>query len=213
MQKPKNEQVLVRDIVELLKQNQIISIGTETVYALLGNACESAVIQAIYTLKQRPKTKPMAIFLGDIGQLKDFAYEIPNGLLPFLKQWMPGPITLLLPSKPSKLSPLLTQQSYLGIRIPRSKLLLQVLHKIDFPLIATSANPSNQPPATSAKQVRAYFPKQVLPYLWDSGKTELKTPSTVISFENKLCKIHRLGAINISDLAKMLPKDFSIVTT
>lgn len=205
-----NQKNLISNIIKVLCEDQVIAIGTDTVYALVGNAYSSAVVERIYHLKQRELSKPMAICLKDVEQINNFVKEIPSALYPIINRWMPGPLTVLLRAKTSSLSPLLTQY-YLGIRIPAISLFSQILNNIQFPLVATSANPSGCTEAYTAKQVRDYFSKKELPYLWDSGKSSLQMPSTVISLENNICTVHRIGPISIAELKRDLPPDCIIV--
>lgn len=200
----------VAEIVAVLRRDEVISVATETVYALAGSACSSTVVRKICALKGRDIAKPMAILLPSIDLIENYASEVPAKVLPLIKSCMPGPLTLLLPVKASKLSPLLTCHPLLGVRVPDSELLLAVLRDIDFPLVASSANLSGKKAASSAEGVRAYFPELNLPYLWDSGKSALQKPSTVLSFSDNICFVHRQGPITVAELRSKLPAEMDI---
>lgn len=206
----RNNKQLVEEIVGKLHKEEVIGIGTETVYALAGNACSSAVFQKICALKRRQLTKPMAILLAHSGLITEFCSELPEYLKPILQRWMPGPLTLLLPAKPSRLSPLLSCHPYIGLRVPESELLLQVLNSVDFPLVASSANLSGQVAAINAAQLRSYFSEQELPNLYDLGEASLRLPSTVIAIDKQCCTIHRVGPISCEQLQQALPPDITI---
>lgn len=156
-------------ISKLLKDGAVISYPTDTVYALSCDATSSDAIEKIYKIKNRPKHKPLAIFVRDTEEAKKigrFPDKIPQEILESFKN---GKTTFILSIRDdirnknsgncyNLISPLLYQQNgKIGIRIPNHDFCQKLLKAFDSVLVATSANPSEQPPAISGEQVEGYF--------------------------------------------------------
>lgn len=159
----------ISEIVEMLRKGAVVSYPTDTVYALSCDATNSDAIEKIYKLKTRPKNKPLAIFVRDIEEAKKigkFPEEISQEILEGFKS---GKITFILNIRDdirdknsgnlyNRMSPLLYQQNgKVGIRVPNHEFCQKLLKAFDAPLVATSTNPSEQPPAINGEQVEAYF--------------------------------------------------------
>ena len=52
---------------QLLKNNELVAIPTETVYGLAGNALEPTAIAKIYTTKGRPSFDPLITLVNNIA--------------------------------------------------------------------------------------------------------------------------------------------------
>ena len=94
-------------VIELLNNENIVSIPTETVYGLAGNAFSEKAIERIFKLKNRPLYNPLIVHLKSIEQLNQVASDIPTMAMTLAKQFWPGPLTLVL-KKQSHISNLVT---------------------------------------------------------------------------------------------------------
>ena len=83
---------------QALKNSQVISVPTETVYGLAGNALDEIAINAIYKIKERPLYNPLILHTDSIENAKKYgtfnylAQKLAN------KFW-PGPLTIILQKK------------------------------------------------------------------------------------------------------------------
>ena len=80
-----NKKTLIKT-VNYLKQGNIVSLPTETVYGLAGNAYSRKAVKKIYTLKSRPKMNPLIVHYNDIKtefaswlQCTGLGYRAQNG--------------------------------------------------------------------------------------------------------------------------------------
>ncbi|MFT6076852.1 MAG: L-threonylcarbamoyladenylate synthase [Myxococcota bacterium] len=187
---------------KILKNDGIICFATETVYALACNAASDIAVSKIYKIKERDSKKPIAVFVKDQKIAEKFLHfnEKEKKLS---NHFMPGMITLILRKKDSdvselKVSPLLSKDENLGLRIPDHKFCLDLLNKFDGIIAATSANPSNQDPAINFIQAKKYFNNKV-DLIIDGGICIHKMASTVLKVEKKI-NIIRSGAITKNQL-------------
>ncbi len=101
------------------------------------------------------------------------------------ERFWPGPLTLVLPVPGGEPT---------GFRVPDHPWLLAFLWHYGAPVVATSANPSDLPPATAANIVRDYFAMADL-WLVDGGATAGSVPSTVIDCASGPPRLLRAGPL------------------
>ncbi len=184
-----------------LEQGELVSIPTETVYGLAGNALNENAIAKIYEVKNRPRFNPLILHVGSISELRKYVLALPSPLEHIMDKFMPGPLTILLP-KSSLVSDIVTAgSSKVAIRIPNHPLTLELLRNIDFPLVAPSANISGTVSPTSAKHVYLGLNSKI-PYILDGGDCNIGLESTIIGWDEIVQKpiLHRLGGLSIEEI-------------
>jgi L-threonylcarbamoyladenylate synthase len=188
---------------ETLLKNELVSIPTETVYGLAGNACSEIAIHKIYNLKQRPLHNPLIVHIKSSDVLSSIVEDIPNSAKLLADTFWPGPLTLVL-KKNNKISDLVTSgKDTVAIRVPGHPMTLELLNLLDFPLVAPSANPSGSISPTSAEHVANYFGDK-LEVILDGGQCIRGIESTIIGFDNKRPVLFRHGAISVEDIENVI---------
>ncbi|MEM3407175.1 MAG: L-threonylcarbamoyladenylate synthase, partial [Nitrososphaerota archaeon] len=180
--------------------NGLIVYPTDTLYALGANALSKEAIKKVFKVKGRDYNKPISIALKNLEEAKKyFAFnEIAEKIA---KKFLPGPLTIILPSYvlPKELSP--TQK--FSFRIPENEIALKILNSINFPLTATSANISGGENPINAeisiKQIGKY-----VDLILDCGKCKYSKPSTIIDLSNGKIALVREGVISIEYLYSTL---------
>ncbi len=186
---------VVEEAVKFLERGQVVVSPTDTVYGLLADATNDKAVEKVYQIKQRDRKKPLPIFVEDIKMAKK-AIKIDRDMKRFLEEIWPGKITVALEKKQkSGLSKRLSSKKTLGVRVPNSKLILEIIKKFGKPITATSANISGVPSSTEIKKVLKQFEgKEVRPDLiLDGGNLPESYPSTVVDFSKSRPKIIRRG--------------------
>jgi L-threonylcarbamoyladenylate synthase len=126
----------------------------------------------------------ISVAVCDIEMLACIAHISPHAEA-LINQFLPGPMTLVLPAK-SVLPPLLMAGTgRIGIRIPDHEIALSLIQAFDSPITATSANQSGEPDPRTENEV--HVPHDLL----ISGGMLPGTPSTVVDVEQRA--ILRLG--------------------
>lgn len=188
----------------ILLSGGIVVAPTDTVYGILANASDEAAVETIFKIKNRPEQKALPIFVKDISTARRLAY-ISDAKTKFLEKVWPGPVTLVFHHK-EKLPSVLTGKLHtIGIRIPDSPLLLQLLAKLSFPLVQTSANIFGKPPAQNLEEIKTYFAgKEIEPDLVIDGGAKKSQPSVVIDFTRDKPLVLRTGILSPSELDQLL---------
>ena len=200
---------MITTSIDLAKQvlcnNGIIAIPTETVYGLAGNAFNESAVEKIFALKKRPHFNPLIVHIKSADSITDVASAIPEAALLLATKFWPGPLTLLL-NKKSNIPDLVTAgKPTVAVRMPNHPLTLSLLEQLDFPLAAPSANPFGSISPTSAAHVYSYF-QEDLAVVLDGGECNNGVESTIIGFENNIPVLYRLGAISVEDIEAVVGK-------
>ncbi|MEF3078485.1 L-threonylcarbamoyladenylate synthase [Winogradskyella poriferorum] len=182
--------------VELLNNEELVAIPTETVYGLAGNIFSEKAVKAIFETKERPFFNPLIVHIPNIDYLKTIVEAIPEKAKLLAEAFWPGPITLVLKKK-SIIPDLITGgKDTVAVRIPNHPTTLELLNQLDFPLAAPSANPFNRISPTKAEHVESYF-KDKIKMVLDGGACKSGIESTIIGFEDGEPIIYRLGSTSI----------------
>lgn len=182
--------------IELLNNEELVAIPTETVYGLAGNIFSEKAIKAIFETKKRPFFNPLIVHIHNIGYLETIVEEIPEKAKLLAEAFWPGPITLVLKKKPIIPDLITGGKNTVAVRVPNHPTTLDLLSQLDFPLAAPSANPFNRISPTKAEHVESYF-KDKIQMVLDGGACKSGIESTIIGFENGEPIIYRLGSTPI----------------
>ena len=198
---------LARDV---LVQDGIVAIPTETVYGLAGNAFSETAVKQIFGLKKRPFFNPLILHIKSMECLHSVAREIPEAAFKLASSFWPGALTLVL-KKQAHISDLVTSgMDTVAVRVPNHPVALKLLEQLDFPLAAPSANPFGSISPTTAQHVHHYF-EETLSIILDGGACEKGIESTIIGFENDEPVLYRHGAVSIEEIEMVVGK-IKIVT-
>lgn len=187
---------------QILNNNDLVAIPTETVYGLAANALNEKAVLKIFTLKKRPAYNPLIIHIGAIEDLDKWAKNIPEKAYLLAKTFWPGPLTLVLEKKAMVPNIITAGKNTVGIRMPNHPVTLSLLKQLNFPLAAPSANPFMSISPTTAVHVEDYFGHK-LPMILEGGPCEKGIESTIIGFENGTPLLYRLGSISEETIEKI----------
>ncbi len=184
----------------LLKEGLVGVIPTDTIYCLLGSAFNKKTVEKIYRLKKYDPKKPIVILISSPKDLKKFGVKVNFWQKRILEKSWPGKISFVLKSPLKKFFYLHRRSNTLAFRVPAKKEVLKLL-LITGPLVASSANWENYPPATNIFQAKRYFAKKVF-YL--NGGEITGSPSTLIDLTQNKLEVLRVGAFQLSSLRSFL---------
>ena len=83
---------------ELMLDGHPIIFPTETFFALGSRALDADATARVYRAKHRSTARPLPLILGDWEQL-DMIAKVHDGLMPLLKRFWPGPLSVILPAR------------------------------------------------------------------------------------------------------------------
>jgi L-threonylcarbamoyladenylate synthase len=197
--------VNIEKAAQLLTQNELVAIPTETVYGLAGNALNKSAVTKIFQVKDRPEFDPLIVHVADLSRAKDFVTDIPDQAQQLAEEFWPGPLTLVLKKK--KVIPDLVTSGLdtVGIRCPNHALTQQLLRKLDFPLAAPSANPFGYVSPTKPQHVDEQLGNKIQ-YILDGGPCLVGIESTIVGFEDEMPVVYRLGGLSLEHIENTIGK-------
>jgi L-threonylcarbamoyladenylate synthase len=194
----------IHEAAAYLNSNEIVGIPTETVYGLAANALNEQAVSKVFAAKKRPLYNPLIVHIKDISEVEKYAAEVPALAYELFETFAPGPLTIILPKKDIVPDITTAGKQDVALRIPNHPLSLALLEILDYPLAAPSANPFGYISPTSSDHVYKQL-KGKIPYILDGGSCKSGLESTVIAFRENKAYLHRLGALGIDELKKIIP--------
>lgn len=177
-----NNRKAIQKAAELLDEGELVALPTETVYGLGADALNAEAVAKIFEAKQRPSFDPLIVHLHH-GSLLDTVADIPEDLKKvvesLVKQFWPGPLTLVLPKKDIIPDIVTSGLSTVAVRVPAHPVMRGVIKALGRPVAAPSANKFGHISPTSARAVLAELEGEISLIL-DSGACSEGLESTII---------------------------------
>lgn len=181
---------------EILKNNGVVILPTDTLYGVIGNALLKTAFERIYEIKERDEVKPFIVLINSYKQLEIFGIKLDKNQIKILEKFWPGKVSIILPCSSSKWEYIHRGTKSIAFRMigKKNKNLFNLIEKVG-PLVAPSANTQGNMPARNIKEAKKYFGDKIDLYI-SSGSKKSK-PSTLLKFENDKIIILRQGIKNI----------------
>ena len=185
----------IEKAADTLKNGGVVAFPTDTVYGIGVDPFQPEAIQKLYTIKGRPRDKPIPILVGSYQDVENVALNLPKIFFQLIKQFWPGALTLIVEAKglPTQIT---AGGKTVGLRMPNHPIALKMLRCFAGPIATTSANKSNKAPTTSKLQIERELGNRV-DLIIDGGETNTGTSSTVIDLIETPPKVLRQGEIFI----------------
>ena len=94
-----NLDVLLMQLVKLVRNGELVIFPTETVYGIGANALDENAVGKIFVAKGRPSDNPLIIHIADMESLPLITEEVPVEAVKLAEKFWPGPLTIILPRK------------------------------------------------------------------------------------------------------------------
>ncbi len=183
--------------LEVLLSGGLVAFPTDTVYGVGCLAFHQQAIESIYVAKDRPIEKAIPVLIGDNEDLSKVAEEIPIFAMRLIARFWPGPLTVLVPKKPT-VPEAISATSTVGVRVPDHDI-ARALLRLAGPMAVTSANISGQASPTTAQQVFAQLGGRIAMII-DGGETPGGIPSTLVDCTVDEIQVLREGPITKEEL-------------
>lgn len=178
--------------VSILMRGGLVSLPTETVYGLAGDASNPLAIRQIYATKGRPAGHPVIVHLAQDADLQRVA-KIDERAVALASAFWPGPLTMILPKQDHVPDEVTGGLPTVGIRVPDHPLTQAVLTQFSGGIAAPSANRFGRVSPTTAQHVVDEFGDAV-PVL-DGGPCTVGIESTIVDLTHEQAALLRPGGI------------------
>lgn len=180
---------------ELLAAGAVVAFPTDTVYGVAVAASLPDRIDALFALKRRPTDRRIPMLVTGLEQAAALGAGVDERARAIAARFWPGALTIVLPRGDE------TQ----AFRAPDHPVALALIDAAG-PLLATSANLSDEPDTLGADEVLIAFATQQdeLAAVVDGGAVPGGVASTVVDLSVTPARILREGPIGREELARIL---------
>ncbi|MCE2393012.1 threonylcarbamoyl-AMP synthase [Candidatus Poribacteria bacterium] len=192
----------INQAIATLNGGGVVAFPTDTVYGVGVDPFQPEAVRKLYKIKGRPIDKPIPILVGSTDDVERVAQNLPSTFSQLAERFWPGGLTLIVEAK--ALPPEVTAGGdTVGIRMPDHPLALALLQRFGGAIATTSANKSDEPPATSAEEVQSEL-GALVGIILDGGQTATRIASTVLDLSVSPPQIRRQGGISIGQLSPFI---------
>ena len=189
----------IDDAVRLLCAGELVAFPTETVYGLGADAGNDSAVAKIFTAKGRPSEHPLIVHVADVEAAHRFAVNVPGFAAALMRNFWPGPLTLILPRRDGVAAAAAGGQASIGLRCPAHPVAQALLAACARAtpcvpgLAAPSANLFGRVSPTTAGHVQAEFGDGLL--VLDGGPCEIGIESTIVDCTRGVPVLLRPGVL------------------
>ncbi len=190
----------VGKLAQLLKEDGIISVPTDTVYGICASIHSKVAYDKLIEAKRRPIHKSFPVMCADEKQIEEIAI-VSEKVKKFIQAFMPGPITIILKKKDSLPAYVTNGKDTIAIRMATSDALKELILKTGSPIFMTSANQSGQVECKNLEEIEKACP------MLDGmmcGEVSYAVASTIVDCTSSNFEIVREGPISLEKIENVL---------
>lgn len=178
----------------MIKKGKIVIFPTETVYGIGTNGINEKAVARLYEIKRRPLNKPISLLVNSIEMINMIAKDITDIEYKLIKEFLPGPLTIILKKKNIVPDLVTANSDTVGVRMPNNEIALKLIEYSGVPIATPSANISGKPSGTDLKNIITDFANNVDCFI-DDGPSEIGFASTIVQVIDEIPHILRQGSI------------------
>lgn len=195
----------IDEAVSFLDNGDLVAFPTETVYGLGADATNVEAVKKVYAAKGRPSDNPLISHVNGPEMVWKYAdNDYKEQAEKLMNKFWPGPLTIILPIHPNALSTSVTGGLVTAaFRMPDNQATLDLITRLNKPIVGPSANTSGKPSPTTPQHVLHDLDGKIAGVL-DDGPCKIGVESTVIDLSVPVPTILRPGYITYNDLLDVL---------
>ena len=155
----KSTRTAIQTAAQIVENGGVVVYPTDTVYGLGCNPFKEDAVKRIFKIKGE-RNKPLPILASGIGEIEKIA-QIPEKARELAKRFWPGPLTMVLPKKPSLPNIVTLNLNSVAVRVPNHDIALALIRLSGGLLVGTSANKSGRKPPRTALEATDQIGEEV----------------------------------------------------
>ena len=188
-------------IVSDLLDGQVVAFPTDTVYGLAIVYDNKDAFDKLYQIKNRSITKPISMMVASSDIIHKVAF-VDQKSQKVIDKLLPGALTIILNAKDNLPTHVTFNDPTVGIRIPNHQTTLNILNKVNKPLLVKSANISNSSDLIKAEDGFKQFNGQITSLINEDATNGVA--STVVNLTTSPIKVLRKGPIEEETILKIM---------
>jgi len=134
----------LNEICHVLEDSGLILYPTDTIWGIGCDATNPEAVEKVFQLKNRDRSKPFVILVDSLKMLKQYVREV-HPRMDTLLSFHTRPLTVVYDQGIGLAPNAIDKSGSAAIRIVRDEFCQQLIKQFNKPLIASSANISNEP--------------------------------------------------------------------
>lgn len=205
----KDIRIFLEAAVDKIIEGKIIAFPTDSVYGIGGDPLNLSLIERLYEIKFRERSKGFLLLVSDSEEAFKVA-EFNDKAKTLAEKFWPGQLTLILRRKEPNIVPMEVSafQNTIGLRVPDHPMLLTILKILKERgyfggIIGTSANYSGEPTSVSGDEIAKKFLRPI-DLIIDGGPSASDIPTTIVDCTTDGLKFLRIGKITQEEVLNAL---------
>ena len=188
---------IVKQIADCLKDGGVIIYPTDTVYGLGCDIFQPKAVERICKIKGiDPEKANLSFVCCDLSDISKYARSISTPQYRFIKQYIPGPFTFILPASKEVPKILKTKKNTIGLRVPDHKITHAIAGMLGHPILSSSLPGEMVEEYTDPELIHVKFGKLV-DMVIDGGIGGMEY-STIVDMTEEQPEILRQGLGTVS---------------
>ena len=190
----------IEKIINVLISGGILAFPTDTVFGL---ACimDEKAIKKIYEVKGRSFDKPLPMMCSSLEMIESVAY-VNDKARKIIDAFVPGAITLIFKKKDNVEDYITQGRDTIGIRVPDDEFILNLIDRLNMPLMVTSANNSGEESLLKWMDVYNVMNNRIDGIVCEDATGDVS--STIVDVTGENIKILREGPIGLKEISEVL---------
>ena len=193
--------------VRAVQRGALVVLPTDTVYGVGADAFDAAAVGRLLAAKGRGREMPPPVLVSAATTLDALAVRVPDYARALVKQFWPGPLTLVCHQQSSLQWDLGDTRGTVAVRMPDHPVALAILERTG-PLAVTSANKTGMPAASTVDRAVDMLGDDVEVFV-DAGPVGVDAvpagrPSTIVDCTGAGGRVLRRGALGLETLNAVL---------
>ena len=197
------------EAAKIIADGGLVAFPTETVYGLGADALNARAVGSVYDAKGRPSDNPMIVHVchaDDLEKIYEFEKlpeENRRQIRILTQRFWPGPLTIIGPRAACVPDRTTGGMETVGVRMPDSKVALDLIEQSGCPIAAPSANISGRPSPTRARDVVTDMDGRI-EAIFMGEDCQVGIESTVLDMTGDTPTILRPGILTADDISEAL---------
>ena len=184
---------MLASAIDALRRGLVVAYPTDTLYGLAADPRRGDAVAAVFRIKGRSAGQALPMIAADAAQAA-LVVRLPGLGVRLAARFWPGPLTLVAAAAAALADGVAAADGTVAVRVPDHEVARALARGFGFPIVATSANRSGEPPPARASDVRAALGAAVA-VLVDAGDAPGGAPSTIVDVTRDAPRLVRAGAI------------------
>ena len=189
MNKDLYNELIINDAVDILNDDGVVVLPTDTVYGLACKGDSEIGKSKIYRIKERNLNKKLPIIVDTYERLFNIC-EISEEKIKRIRSYFPGELTVILNKKNS--------EETVAVRMINNEIVNKIIERLDCYLYLTSANKSNEECISDISELIEEFEGKIDMIIM--GNKMKKVNSTIVDMTGSEIKLVREGSVPFKEV-------------